>query len=155
MSKNYLLTDESKRKLEEELEYLTSTKRVEIAENLKIAAEYGDLKENAEFEAEKENQALVESRIIELQNILMNATIVTESTSIDKISLGNEITLFDYEFNEQISYTIVDSVKSDPFIGLISYDSPMGRALIDKKIDDIVEVDLPYGKAKYKIIDIK
>ena len=155
MDKKILLTRESYNKLEEELEFLSTTKRLEIAKNLKVAAEFGDLKENAEFDAEKQNQAIVESRILDIKNILMNSIIVDRDTNTNTITLGSEITLFDAEFDEKIEYKLVDTVQSDPLNGLISYDSPMGKALMNKCLNDIIEVDLPYGKSTYKIIGIK
>lgn len=155
MDKKILLTRESYNKLEEELEFLSTTKRLEIAKNLKIAAEFGDLKENAEFDAEKQNQAIVESRILDIKNILMNSIIIDRDANTNTISLGSEITLFDLEFDENIEYKLVDTVQSDPLNGLISYDSPMGKALMNKCLNDIIEVDLPYGKSTYKIIGIK
>ena len=157
MDKKILLTRESYNKLEEELEFLSTTKRLEIAKNLKVAAEFGDLKENAEFEAEKQNQAIVEAKILEIKNILMNSIIVDRDTNTNRntITLGSEIILLDVEFDENIEYKLVDTVQSDPLNGLISYDSPMGKALMNKCLNDIIEVDLPYGKSTYKIIGIK
>lgn len=157
MDKKILLTRESYNKLEEELEFLSTTKRLEIAKNLKVAAEFGDLKENAEFDAEKQNQAIVEAKILEIKNILMNSIIVDRDTNTNRntITLGSEIILLDVEFDENIEYKLVDTVQSDPLNGLISYDSPMGKALMNKCLNDIIEVDLPYGKSTYKIIGIK
>ena len=157
MDKKILLTRESYNKLEEELEFLSTTKRLEIAKNLKVAAEFGDLQENAEFDAEKQNQAIVEAKILEIKNILMNSIIVDRDTNTNRntITLGSEIILLDVEFDENIEYKLVDTVQSDPLNGLISYDSPMGKALMNKCLNDIIEVDLPYGKSTYKIIGIK
>lgn len=155
MGKDFLLTRESYKKLEDELEFLSTTRRLEIAKNLKIAAEFGDLKENAEFDAEKQNQAIVESRIIDIKNILMNCTIVDRDADADIINIGSEITLFDVEFDEEIEYKLVDTVQADPLNGLISYDSPIGKALMNKCLNETIDVDLPYGKATYKIIGIK
>ena len=155
MEKEFLLTKESYNKLEDELEFLSTTKRLEIARNLKLAAEFGDLKENAEFDAEKQNQAIVESRILDIKNILMNCTIVDKATDPNTINIGSEIILFDVEFDEEIKYKLVDAVQSDPLNGLISLDSPIGKALMNKCLNDIIEVNLPYGKSTYKIIGIK
>lgn len=154
MTKKFFLTRESYNKLEEELNYLSTTKRVEIAKNLKAAAEYGDLKENSEFDAEKQNQAVVESRILEIKNILKNSSIV-EHNNEDNNLIGKKITLYDFDFEEEVTYTVVDRVQADPLNGLISDDSPIVKALINKNIDDIVKVDLPDGYVEYKIIDIK
>lgn len=155
MEKNFLLTRESYYRLEEELEFLSTTRRLEIAKNLKIAAEFGDLKENAEFDAEKQNQAILESRILDIKNILMNCTIVDKEQDTSIINIGSEIVLFDFEFDEEIEYKLVDTVQADPLNGLISYDSPIGKALMNKELNETIEVDLPYGKSTYKILKIK
>lgn len=155
MGKDFLLTRESYSKLEEELEFLSTTRRLEIAKNLKIAAEFGDLKENAEFDAEKQNQAIVESRILDIKNILMNSTIVDKAKDTNTINIGSEIILFDFEFDEEIEYKLVDTVQADPLNSLISYDSPIGKELMNKSLNETIEVELPYGKSTYKIIGIK
>ena len=151
MNKEVLLTQESYNKLKEELEYLTTTKRVEIANNLKSAAEHGDLRENAEFEAEKDRQNVMEVRINDITRILKNCRIVEVDYKKNKIGIGKNIILYDIEFNETLEYKIVDSVEADPLNGKISYNSPVGKALMGKKENDLVEVDLPMGKIIYRV----
>ncbi|MFI3210190.1 MAG: transcription elongation factor GreA [Peptostreptococcaceae bacterium] len=153
MQKEFLLTKKSYDDLNEELEYLSTTKRLEIAKNLKIAAEYGDLKENSEFDAEKENQAIVESRIYEINNMIMNCKIVENTNDTKNINLGCKVLLFDFEFEEEVTYTIVDTVQADPLENLISYDSPIGRALMNKTVNDEINVELPFGSATFKILE--
>ena len=151
MNKEVLLTQESYNKLKEELEYLTTTKRVEIANNLKSAVEHGDLRENAEFEAEKDRQNVMEVRINDITRILKNCRIVEVDYKKNKIGIGKNIILYDIEFNETLEYKIVDSVEADPLNGKISYNSPVGKALMGKKENDLVEVDLPMGKIIYRV----
>ena len=151
MNKEVLLTQESYHKLKEELEYLTTTKRVQITNNLKSAVEHGDLRENAEFEAEKDRQNVMEVRINDITRILKNCRIVEVDYKKNKIGIGKNIILYDIEFNETLEYKIVDSVEADPLNGKISYNSPVGKALMGKKENDLVEVDLPMGKIIYRV----
>lgn len=155
MSKENILTQESYNKLREELEYLSTTKRVEIANNLKMAAEHGDLRENSEFDAERERQAIVEARINEIKRILSNSKIIELNNNKNIISIGSTVILYDEEFEEELEYKIVDAVEADPLEGRLSYLSPVGTSLINKSAGDKVEVKLPAGNVTYKILEIK
>lgn len=155
MDTNFMLTQESLNKLEEELEDLLSI-RLEIANNLKIAADYGDLKENSEFDAERERQALIENRIKDIKNKINNCKIVNPNEfDNNKVSIGKNVVLYEYEFDEKVEYKVVDAIESDPLNGKISYLSPVGKAIINKSCGDIIEIELPFGKIKYKILEIK
>lgn len=155
MSKENVLTQESYNKLKEELEYLSTTKRVEIANNLKMAAEHGDLRENSEFDAERERQAVVEARINEIKRILSNSRIIELSNNKNIISIGSTVMLYDEEFDEELEYKIVDAIEADPLEGKLSYLSPVGSCLINKKAGNKIEVQLPTGNVTYKIVEIK
>jgi len=154
--KKYLMTYEGVKKLEEELEYLKTVKRKEITEKIKVALGYGDLSENSEYDEAKNEQAFVEGRIITLENMLRNATIVDESEiPSDVVSVGSKVRVKDYEFDEEVEYTIVGSAEADPMSYKISNESPVGKALISKKVGDIVEVAVPGGVNKFEILEIR
>lgn len=154
--KKYLMTYEGVKKLEEELEYLKTVKRKEITEKIKVALGYGDLSENSEYDEAKNEQAFVEGRIITLENMLRNATIVDESEiPSDVVSVGSKVKVKDYEFDEEVEYTIVGSAEADPMSYKISNESPVGKALIGKKEGDEVEVAVPGGVNKFKILEIR
>ncbi|NLM34960.1 MAG: transcription elongation factor GreA [Clostridiales bacterium] len=154
--KKYLMTYEGVKKLEEELEYLKTVKRKEITEKIKVALGYGDLSENSEYDEAKNEQAFVEGRIITLENMLRNATIVDESEiPSDVVSVGSKVRVKDYEFDEEVEYTIVGSAEADPMSYKISNESPVGKALIGKKVGDIVEVAVPGGVNKFEILEIR
>jgi transcription elongation factor GreA len=148
-----LLTAEGLRKLEEELEHLKTKKRREVAERLKVAREFGDLSENAEYEAAKNEQAFVESRIATLENLLRNARIVQDS-EVDphRVNIGTTVTLRDLESGEIVEYTIVGSSEADPLNNRISYECPVGRAVFGQATGSTVEVRLPGGIARYEIV---
>ncbi|NLZ48332.1 MAG: transcription elongation factor GreA [Clostridiales bacterium] len=155
-SKKYLMTYEGVKKLEEELEYLKTVKRKEITEKIKVALGYGDLSENSEYDEAKNEQAFVEGRIITLENMLRNATIVDESEiPSDVVSVGSRVKVKDFEFDEEVEYTIVGSAEADPMSYKISNESPVGKALIGKKVGEIVEVTVPGGVNKFEILEIK
>lgn len=150
------MTYEGVKKLEEELEYLKTVKRKEITEKIKVALGYGDLSENSEYDEAKNEQAFVEGRIITLENMLRNATIVDESEiPSDVVSVGSKVRVKDYEFDEEVEYTIVGSAEADPMSYKISNESPVGKALIGKKVGDIVEVAVPGGVNKFEILEIR
>ena len=127
-----VLTQESYNKLKKELDYLSTTVRSEIAKNLKEAAEHGDLRENAEFEAEKDRQAVVEAKINSIKNTLNNCRVINDDNDTEKVVIGKTVILYDEEFDEEVEYKIVDSVQANPFEGSISYSSPVGKALLNK-----------------------
>lgn len=149
-----VLTQESYNKLKKELDYLSTTVRSEIAKNLKEAAEHGDLRENAEFEAEKDRQAVVEVKINSIKNTLNNCRVINDDNDTEKVVIGKTVILYDEEFDEEVEYKIVDSVQANPFEGSISYSSPVGKALLNKHCGDIVEVELSNNKIFYKILKV-
>ena len=135
--KKVVLTYEGLKEREAELEELKTVRRKEIAEKIKEARGQGDLSENAEYDAAKEEQAEIEARIVFLEKMLRNAEVIDEEeVSLDKISVGCTVKLFDVEFDEEVEYTIVGSAEADPMEGRISNESPVGKALIGKKIGD-------------------
>ena len=155
-SKKFIMTYEGVKKLEEELEYLKTVKRKEITEKIKVALGYGDLSENSEYDEAKNDQAFTEGRIIQLENMLKNAVVVDESEiPKDKVSVGSIVKVMDYEFDEEVEYTIVGSAEADPMNFKISNESPVGSALIGKKVGDVVEVAVPSGVSKFEILEIR
>lgn len=155
MAKPVILTADGVKQLEEELEYLKIVKRKEITEKIKEARSYGDLSENAEYDAAKEAQATMEQRVMEIENMLKNATVVDSSnTPKDVVSICSTVKIYDVEFDEEMEYTIVGSTESDPSKNKISDESPIGRALLGKKIGDTVEAETPGGTISLKILDI-
>ena len=155
-SKQFIMTYEGVKKLEEELEYLKTVKRKEITEKIKVALGYGDLSENSEYDEAKNDQAFTEGRIIQLENMLKNAVVVDESEiPKDKVSVGSIVKVMDYEFDEEVEYTIVGSAEADPMNFKISNESPVGSALIGKKVGDVVEVAVPSGVSKFEVLEIR
>ncbi|WP_055665235.1 transcription elongation factor GreA [Desnuesiella massiliensis] len=154
--KKYIMTYEGVKKLEEELEYLKTVKRKEITEKIKVALGYGDLSENSEYDEAKNEQAFVEGRIASLENMLKNASVIDESEiSTDTVSVGSIVKVKDYEFDEEVEYTIVGSAEADPMNFRISNESPVGNALVGKKIGEVVEVSVPEGVNKFEILGIR
>lgn len=154
-TKKYVMTYEGVKKLEEELEYLKTTKRKEITEKIKVALSFGDLSENSEYDEAKNDQAFVEGRIIQLENMLKHATIIDESdVPKDVVNVGSIVKVKDYDFDEIVDFSIVGSAEADPLENKISNESPIGIALIGKKVGDIVEVQIPDGISKYEILEI-
>ena len=155
-AKKFILTYEGVKKLEEELEYLKTVKRKEITEKIKVALGYGDLSENSEYDEAKNDQAFTEGRIIQLENMLKNAVVVDESEiPKDKVSVGSIVKVMDYEFDEEVEYTIVGSAEADPMNFKISNESPVGSALLGKKVGDVVEVAVPSGVSKFEVLEIR
>ena len=153
--KEVLLTQEGYDNLEKELEYLTTEKRAEIAERIKIALGFGDLSENSEYDEAKNAQAANETKIAELENKLRYAKIIDESEIDTKtVQVGNIVKVLDMEFNEEVSYTIVGSTEVDLAQNKISNESPIGAALMGAKKGQIVDVQAPAGVMQYKIISI-
>lgn len=154
--KEVILTPGGLKKLEEELEELKSVKRREVAERIKEAISFGDISENSEYEEAKNEQAFIEGRIITLEKMLRNARVISgEDVNIEVVSVGATVTLKDLEFGDEVEYTIVGSAESDPLNNKISNESPVGQALLGRKINDIVDVSVPDGIIQYKILDIK
>ena len=154
--KEVLLTQEGYDKLEKELEYLKTEERAEIAERIRGALGFGDLSENSEYDEAKNDQAFTEGRILQLENMLKNAVVVDESEiPKDKVSVGSIVKVMDYEFDEEVEYTIVGSAEADPMNFKISNESPVGSALVGKKVGDIVEVAVPDGVNKFEVLGIR
>lgn len=157
-AKKNIMTFEGLKKLENELEDLKVVKRKEVAQKIKEAREQGDLSENAEYDAAKDEQRDIELRIEEIDKILKNAEVVGDDDDADdsKINIGYTVKLNDIEFDEEMEYKIVGSTEADVLSGKISNESPVGAALIGKKTGEIVEIETPSGEVvKYKILDIK
>ncbi|CAM2880775.1 transcription elongation factor GreA [Paenibacillus sediminis] len=150
-----VVTREGLAKLEEELEYLKSVKRREVAERIKTAIGYGDLSENSEYDEAKNEQAFVEGRILTLEKMLKNIHVADENSDKSTVYVGATVRLKDLEFDEELEYMIVGQSESDPSNNKISYVSPLGQALVGKKSGSIVEVAAPDGVIQYKILEIK
>lgn len=153
--KKNLLTYEGLKKLEDELQDLKAVKRKEIAQKIKEAREQGDLSENAEYDAAKDEQRDIEARIEELEGILKNAEVVVEDeVDLDKINVGCTIKVFDVTFDEEMEFKIVGSTEANSLEGKISNESPVGQALMGRKVGDIVDVETQAGTIQYKVLDI-
>ena len=152
-----ILTKEGYETLEKELKHLKTVKRKEVAEKINQALAFGDLSENAEYEEAKNEQAFIEGRILVLEEKLMKATIVEEQSggNSEKIHLGVRVMLENLNNVKQIEYSIVDSVGANPSLQKISFESPLAQALIGKTKGDEIELKVPAGMVKYRVIDIK
>ncbi|MCI5504082.1 MAG: transcription elongation factor GreA [Anaerobutyricum sp.] len=154
-SKKHILTSKGMQALEDELQDLKVVKRKEIAQKIKEAREQGDLSENAEYDAAKDEQRSIEARIEELEKIIKNAEVIDESAiDNDTVSIGSTVKFYDEEFDEELEYRIVGSTESDILKGLISNESPLGKALIGSKIGEEIEVEAAEGISKYRILGI-
>ncbi|MBM7645851.1 transcription elongation factor GreA [Scopulibacillus daqui] len=154
--KKHYMTAEGKKKLEEELEYLKTEKRKEVVERIKIARSFGDLSENSEYDAAKDEQAFVESRIQQLEQMIRNAVIIEDDgANTDTVNIGKSVTFKELPDGEEETYTIVGSAESDPFEGKISNDSPMAKSLIGRSVGEEVTVPTPGGDLLVKILEVK
>ena len=155
-SKKHILTYAGLKKYEDELQDLKIHRRQEIAQKIKEAREQGDLSENAEYDAAKDEQRDIEARIEELEKILKNAEVVVEDeVDLDKINIGCIVKILDVEYSEELDYKIVGSTEANSLKGKISNESPVGKALIVHKVGDTVEVETPAGVFAYKILEIQ
>ena len=155
MTKQVVLTYEGLGKLETELEYLKTTKRKEVAETIKQAMAFGDLSENAEYDEAKNEQAQMEMRIIQIENLLKNAKVIDDDdVDTTAVSLGCKVKVANMESNYEAEYTIVGSTEADPSESKISDESPVGSALLGKQVGEIAEVEVPAGIMKFKIVSI-
>ena len=154
-NKEILLTEEGYKKMEAELEKLKTETRSEIAERIKVALGFGDLSENSEYDEAKNAQAANEDKIAELEAKLRFAKIIDDS-EIDtkKVQIGNTVKVLDMEFDEEVEYTIVGTTEADITQNKISNESPIGSALLEAKKNEIVEVQVPAGISKYKVLSI-
>lgn len=154
--KKYVMTYEGITKLEEELEFLKTAKRKDITEKIKVALGYGDLSENSEYDDAKNEQAFVEGRIIQLENRLRNSSVVDEDDiEKDVVSIGAIVKVKDYQFDEEVEFYIVGSAEADPMVNKISNESPVGSALVGKKVGAILEVTVPEGVSKYEVLEVR
>lgn len=155
-AKKVVMTYDGLKKMEQELENLKTVRRKEVAEKIKEARGQGDLSENAEYDAAKEEQGEIESRIIQLENLLRNAEVIDEDVlKMDVVNLGSKVTVLDVEFDEEMEYTIVGSTEADPMNGRISNESPLGMALLGQKVGATVMADTPDSEVAFKILNIQ
>lgn len=149
------LTKEAYKELEDKLAYLKSEGRVNVAEKIKIARSFGDISENSEYDAAREEEALLEQEITQIEENLRNAKIISKTKQdVSKVGVGSTVEVYDMEFDEKMTLKIMGSIESDPMAGKISNESPTGKALIGKGRGDVVEVATPAGVIKYKILSI-
>lgn len=155
MAKVIKITDDGLKKLEEELEYLKTEGRADIAEKIKVARGYGDLSENSEYDEAKNEQAKTEARIVEIEAMLKNVEIIEDVKGNTKsVIVGVKVKVLDEEYGDECEYRVVGSTEADPRNGKISDESPVGKALLGKKIGEEVIVEAPGGEFKLKILGI-
>ena len=155
-AKKNILTYEGLKKYEEELQDLKVVKRREVAQKIKEAREQGDLSENAEYDAAKDEQRDIEARIEELEKILKNAEVVDEDeVDLERINIGCRVKILDVEYNEELEYKIVGSTEANSLKGKISNESPVGKALIGTIVGDVITVETPAGSFQYKVLEIQ
>lgn len=151
-----IVTKEGLAKLEDELRELKTVKRKELSERLKLAISYGDLKENSEYHSAKDDQSFMETRIMILEKMITKAKVIdTQSLDLSVVSVGSLVVLNDVEFSEKIEYQIVGPSEADVLDNKISYESPLGKELLGKKIGDVINVTAPMGVIKYELLEIK
>ena len=154
--KEVVLTKEGLRKLEEEHENLKAVKRREVAERIKQAIEFGDISENSEFEDAKNEQAFIEGRILTLEKMLRNVKVIEDAgEGQNQVNLGSTVVLTDLEFDETLEYTIVGAAEANPMKNRISYESPVGAAILGRKQGEVFEVHVPAGIVKYELKEIR
>ena len=153
--KELLLTPEGYEKLKEEIHYLSNQRRREVAERIKQAREFGDIAENSEYDDAKNEQAMLEHRIAQLEDRLAKARVIDEDVSTDAVGIGTRVRLKDIDANETVEYHIVGSMEANPSEYKLSNESPVGKAIIGRKKGETVEVAAPRGALRFKIIDIK
>ncbi|MDB4897298.1 MAG: greA2 [Firmicutes bacterium] len=153
--KEALLSLEGLKLLEEELLHLRTVKRMEVAERIKQARDYGDIAENSEYEDAKNEQAFIEGRILVLEKTLRNAVVIDEPTvRSSEVNLGSKVVLKDLEYGDRLEYAIVGTLEADPTHARISNESPVGRAIMGQKVGTVVEVDAPDGIIRYEILEV-
>ena len=154
--KTYPMTQEGKQKLENELEQLKTVRRKEVVERIKIARSFGDLSENSEYDAAKDEQAFVEGRITQLENMIRNAVIIKDNGEVSTVvTLGKTVTFKELPNGDEEAYTIVGSAEADPFEGRISNDSPIAKSLLGKQIGEKVTIQTPGGEMQVEIVSVK
>jgi transcription elongation factor GreA len=153
--KKNIMTREGLKRYEDELHELKVVRRKEVAQKIKEAREQGDLSENAEYDAAKDEQRDIEARIEELEKILKNVEVVDdEDVTADRVMIGSSVKIYDVEFDEELSYKIVGSTEANSIKGKISNESPVGKALIGAHVGDVVTVHSPAGESQYKVLEI-
>jgi len=154
-AKEVIMTVDELSDLEMELEDLKVVKRKEIAEKIKQAMAFGDLSENAEYDEAKNEQAAVETRIVQIEKLLKGAKVIDEDdVDTQTVNIGTKIKILDIEFNEEEEYTIVGSTGADPSKMKLSYESPVGSALLGKKVGEVVSIEVPAGIVQFKVLEI-
>jgi transcription elongation factor GreA len=154
--KEVILTAEGYEKLKQEIDHLRGDKRREVAERIRVAREFGDIAENAEYDDAKNEQAMLEHRIMQLEERLLSARVITKKEiSKDAVSIGSKVRLRDVAANKTFEYHIVGSAEANPAENKLSIESPVGKAILGKKKGEIVEVTAPRGSLKFKIMEIK
>ncbi|MBR2468100.1 MAG: transcription elongation factor GreA [Clostridia bacterium] len=156
MANEVFLTKEGYKELEERLEYLKTTARVEVANKIEVARSFGDISENSEYDAAREEEALVEQEIQQLQNTLRNAKIINKAkVDTTKVSIGSTVVVDDLEFGDELTFKIMGSFEADPVNGMISNESPLGKSLLGAVVGQVVSVTTPGSISKYKVKDIR
>ena len=154
--KEIVLTPEGYEKLKQEIEYLSTDKRREVADRIRVAREFGDIAENAEYDDAKNEQALLEHRIAMLEDRMRAARVISKrDVTTDVVSVGSKVRLRDVKLKKTFEYHIVGSAEADPTENKLSNESPVGKAILGKKIEDIVMVKVPAGELKYKVVKIE
>jgi transcription elongation factor GreA len=155
MAKQIIVSHEGLKKLQQELEHLKTVKRKEVAQAIQKARAYGDLSENSEYDEAKNEQAEIEGKIANLEATLENAIVLDDSElGTDKVNVGNKVAVHNIDTDEESEYKIVSTAEADPIMGLISDDSPLGKALIGQRKGDSINVETPMGIVNYTITDI-
>lgn len=155
-SKETILTAEGLKKLEDELENLRSVRRHEVAERIKVAIGYGDISENSEYDDAKNEQAFIEGRILELEQMISTATVIDSASNKEGVvMLGSTVVVKDMEFGDEEIYTIVGTTEADPSKNRISNESPVGAAILGQKVNSVVQVHTPAGELSYQILEVK
>ncbi len=155
MAKEFILTKTGKAQLEEQLEYLKTVKRAEISEQIKVARSFGDLSENAEYTEARNEQSRIEGKIMELEAQLKAAVVVDDDqVDLTEVGIGTQVKLFNVDFDEEETYKILGASEADIFKGIISNESPVGKALLGHKIGETVTVETDSGSFTYKILEI-
>ena len=155
-NKDVVLTPEGLKKLQDEIDYLSTTKREEVAERIKEAREFGDISENSEYDDAKNEQAMLEHRINTLQEKLRRARVIkVTEISTERVSLGSTVTLRDLDYDEEFVYTLVGSAEADPGNHKLSNESPVGQAILGKKVGEAVTVPAPAGSLRYEVVKIE
>ncbi|MDQ0508740.1 Transcript cleavage factor greA [Aedoeadaptatus ivorii] len=155
VDKDVFITEEGLQKIEDEIEYLKTVRRKEVAERIKVALGYGDLSENSEYDEAKNEQAQVEERIAKLEYMARNAKVVKEDDlNEDIVNVGSTVVVKDIETGDEDTYDIVGSAEADPLEGKISNESPIGAGLMGKSVGDVAEIEVPQGKVQLEVLKI-